>query len=159
MSAPDVLVFDLETPRRPTLDDVDPTIEDEAPFPHAGEPYANQLNQWARLCAAYGRVLPVAIIEVDFTGGGVPFIETLTSCSEVLTASDLPAPADNGTGDTTITWPADAFPIPICSADAHMVADAEWLAPIALPVANGVRVKTRAASGALTDGRFKLHLY
>lgn len=159
MPAPDTLVFDLDTPRRPSLDDVDPTLVDEAPFPHEGEPYANQLNQWARLCAAFGRISPVAILEVDFDGSGHPYIVTLIALSEVLVASDLPTPTDNGPGDTTVLWPADAFPVAICSADPHMVSDGSWLVPIPIAVANGVRVKTRNSAGTLTDGRFKVHLY
>jgi len=159
MPAPDTLVFDLETPRRPTLDDVDPTLEDEAPFPHAGEPYANQLNQWARLCAAFGRICPVAIIEVDFDNTGQPFIVTLVSVSEVLVASDLPKPLDNGPGDTTILWEEDTFPVAVCSADPHVLADGAWLQPIPIAVTNGVRVKTRNSGGVLADARFKVHVY
>jgi hypothetical protein len=158
MTAIETFVYDIPgEPRRPTLDDTDPTFENRMPLPLAGQPYAEQANLVARLVAAYGRMLPVASIEVHFLAG-VPFVDSLVCCSEVLTASDLTV-TDNGTGDVTVTWPANSFPAQSQSPEVVMVEDGEWLQPTATAVTNGVNVFTRDLGGILTDGRFKVRIY
>ena len=157
-TAPTEFVYDHpDGARRPSEDDVDPFLVDVTPVPLPQQPYAAQLNQWARCIVALARVSPVAIITIDFAAT-VPFVDRLSCCSEVVEIGDLTV-TDNGTGDTTITWAAGTFPTAAADPEASICADGSWLQPMALAVTDGVQVKTRADGGALTDVRVKVKLY
>jgi hypothetical protein len=65
---------------------------------------------------------------------------------------------DNGTGDTTITWPANTFPPPAYKPKASLNSDVAALAPVAFYVSNGVHVKTRNSAGTLTDMDFTVDI-
>lgn len=157
-TAPAEFVYDhSDGARRPSEDDVDPYLVNVTPAPLPGQPYAEQLNQWARCVAAFARISPTAIITIDHAAG-VPYVDRLSACSEVLVIGDLTV-VDNGAGDTTITWVAGALPTSVASPDASVVTDGAWLQPTAVAVTNGVRVKTRADGGALTDVRTTVRIY
>jgi hypothetical protein len=156
-TAPEDYVYDLDTPRRPTEDDVDPYSLDVTPAPLPRQLYANQMNQRGRCIVGIARVSPVAIITIDFASGA-PFVAALTCCSEVVEIADLTV-TDNGNGDTTITWAANTFPIAAAEPDAHVLTDGAWLHPVATAVTNGFRVKTRDSAGTLTNVRTKVNLY
>ena len=162
MSAVGSNPFALASPRRPSTDDVDPTLVNDdgtTGYIAAGFPYADQLNTWALLAKVLAGVAPVAIIEVHFSAG-TPSIYAVQALDDTLVAGDF-TPTDNGTGDTTISWAADTFPIAASSPEAKVVdtAHGSWLQPTCSSPSNGVRVKTKADGGALTDVNFKVHIY
>jgi hypothetical protein len=156
-TAPEDFVYDLDTPRRPTEDDTDPHCVDVLPAPLPGQPYSNQLNQRGMLIPALARVSPVAIITIAFSSGA-PFVDRLSCCSKVLEIADLTV-TDNGNGDTTIEWPANTFPTAVADMEASVCEDGSWLQPTAVSVTNGVRVRTRADGGVLTNARVQVRIY
>lgn len=162
MAAAGENTFALASPRRPSTDDVDPTLVNDdgtTGYIAAGFPYADQLNTWGILTKVLAGVVPVAIIEVHFSAG-TPSIYAVQALDDALVAGDFTL-VDNADGDTTISWAADTFPIAASSPEAKVVdtAHGSWLAPTCSSPANGVRVKTRADGGALTDIDFKVHIF
>jgi hypothetical protein len=156
-TAPEEFVYDMTVPRRPTEDDMDPYTQDVAPVPLPGQLYAAQMNQRGMCVAALARVSPVAIITLDFASGA-PFVDRQSSCSKVLEVGDLVV-TDNGAGDTTIEWPENTFPTHIADPEASVCTDGAWLQPVPVLVTNGVRVKTRASGGTLTDVRVQVRIF
>lgn len=153
--------FALASPRRPSTDDVDPTLVNDdgtTGYIAAGFPYADQINTALILAKVLAGMGAVASIEVHFAAG-VPSIYAVQALDDTLVAGDFTV-TDNGAGDTTITWAADTFPIAAASPTAQIVdtAHGSWLAPTCSSPANGVRVKTRADGGALTDCNFIVHI-
>jgi hypothetical protein len=146
--------------RRPSVDDVGgATIEDESPFPDKGSMiYADLLNQLQRQSAAQGAVADAARISIHFASG-TPVVAGATGPgTEVVTS--LFTVTDNGTGDTTITWPAGALPIasPGLQASATINAVGAFCLS-AVYVTNGVRVRTYAStSGAAADADFTVNV-
>jgi len=163
MTAPSTPTFELQPPRRPGPDDLDATVEDEgAPIaPIKGMLYASQVNQALKLIEAAWRMLPVCSIEIHFASGA-PFIFKLQAARGDATPGMFTV-MDNGNGDTTITWPAGAFPVAASSPTADMCEDGAWLAPTAIAGTfaglPGVRVKTRSSAGALTNAAVKVHIH
>lgn len=159
MAAAEDLVFALASPRRPTADDVDATLEDDGAYPPAaGMPYADQLNQGLKLARACGLMIYVAKIEVHFAGG-TPSVHAVAAANDAIVPGTFTV-TDNTAGDTTITWPADTFPIAALSPTASIVdtSHGSWLHPTCATVSNGVRVKTRNSGGTLADVNFILKL-
>lgn len=160
MAAASDLVFALASPRRPTADDVDATLEDDALYPPAaGMPYADQLNQGLKLARACGLVIPVCIIEINFSAGD-PYVAAVQAANDAIVAGTFTL-TDLGTGKTQIEWPADTFPIAASSPEAKVVdtSHGSWLQPTVSTSTNLVEVRTKNSGGTLTDVRFKLHIY
>lgn len=159
MAAAEDLVFALASPRRPTADDVDATLEDDGVYPPAtGMPYADQLNQGLKLARACGLMIYVAKIEVHFAAG-TPSVYGVNAANDSIVPGTFTV-TDNGSGDTTITWPADTFPIATLSPTASVVdtSHGSWLQPTCSTVTNGVRVKTRNSATTLADVNFIVKL-
>jgi hypothetical protein len=137
-------------PRRPSLADVGgATLEDDTEFPPnpAKHPYANQLNQWAKQIAAMGGVVPSLVLSVEITAGA-PAVVAFSCPRDDLEISDF-TETDNGTGDTTITWPADTFPPELARPTVTINQDTGALVGgTVVSVTNGVRVRTYDGSGA-----------
>jgi len=154
MTAPDTLTWDLAAadggPRRPSLEDVGgATHEDDAVFPPdpATMPYAAELNQWAMQVAAFGKVVPSLILSVEFAGGA-PAVVVASSPRSSVALGDFTV-TDNGTGDTTITWPANTFPPEVTRPEVSINQDiGEMVGATVTAVANGVRVRTYRSAGA-----------
>ena len=158
-----VLSWDIELddggPRRPSLADVGgATILDDAPAPDKSRMlYADLCNQVQKQVAAVGKVVSIAEISVEILAGVPAIVGVIAPGTNVLIAS-FDAPTDNGAGDTTITWPDGTLPPASGKPEASMDTDGSYLAPYAQNVTNGVRVKTRNAAGALTDGNFTVRI-
>src|SRR5262249_8966247 len=120
-------------------------------------PYAEELNQWAKQIPRLAGVVPAAAFSVTFSGG-TPSISQFVA---MPTGPELASftVTDNGSGDTTISWAAGTFPTSVLAPTVTMNSDAQWRAPVAFAVTNGVRVKTRNDSGTLTDGNFTVLVY
>jgi hypothetical protein len=138
-------------PRRPSLADVGGAkLEDDTKRPpnRSKHPYANQLNQWAKQIAAMGQVVPSLILSVEITAGA-PAVVAFACPRGDLEIGDFTV-TDNGTGDTTITWPADTLPPELTRPELTINQDTGALVGgTAVSVTNGVRVRTYNASGAL----------
>ncbi len=137
-------------PRRPSLADVGgATLEDdtERPPDKSKHPYSNQLNQWAKQIAAMGGVVPSLVLSVEITAG-TPAVVAFACPRGDLEIDDFDVD-DNGTGDTTITWPADTFPPELTRPTVTINQDTSALVGgNAVAVTNGVRVRTYDGSGA-----------
>jgi hypothetical protein len=137
-------------PRRPSLADVGgATLEDDTEFPPnpAKHPYADQLNQWAMQIEAVGRTVESLVLSVEISGG-TPALVAFTCPRDDMEIDDFTV-TDNGTGDTTITWPADTFPPELTRPELTINQDVGGIVGgTAVSVTNGVRVRTYDGSGA-----------
>lgn len=92
--------------RRPGLADVggNQLLNDEVdpPNPDGTELTALSCNQERMQIAALGAVVPMAIMDVEFSAG-TPAITSLLCANTTLDASDFTV-TDSGTGITTIAW-------------------------------------------------------
>lgn len=159
MTAPNDLTWDLDIPRRPSLDDVGgAALEDDAKKPPIPPkmPYAAQLNQWAMQIERLSAVTPVAVFTVTFSAG-TPTVNSFQCMRTGMLTSDFTV-TDNGNGDTTITWAANTFPTPTAQPSVSINEDLLAI-PRAFTVSNGVRVKTANAAGTLIDAGFTVLVF
>ena len=108
MAAASTLTFDITPPRRPSLDDIGGAtlVDDAARPPHkATMPYADQLNQCQLQIERLAAMTEVLTLTVTFAAG-VPSVSQFTASRTTVVIGDFTV-TDNGTGDTTITWPAN----------------------------------------------------
>lgn len=145
--------------RRPSLNDMGgATLKDDAKNPPdpATMPTAASLNQVQAQCASLAKV--AANLIVDITNSGSPSISRFTAPGNTFDATAFTVSRLSG-GIVQITWTAGTLPVAAANAGAFMTSDAAWCAPVVIPIANGVQVKTRNASGTLVDGSFTLVIY
>ena len=158
MAASETLTFDIVPPRRPAVEDIDPTLVDDAEYPPvAGDPYADQLNQMGLLIQRACALIPVAIFSVRFSAG-TPILDSF-SCAPTAPITGTFTITDNGTGDVSITWPANTFPTELVKSMATITENVAALAPATVSIANGVRVRTRNPASALADIAFTVAVY
>ena len=160
MTAPEYFIFDGGTdaegahpPRRPSVDDLggDETVDDlEFPPDPREHPTAAGHNQTVKVVAAIGRTAASAKIEVRFNTG-TPFVNRCTGLGSAIATSTF-SPADNSTGDTTITWPAGTFPDFEISPNGLTLysSSTQVVAGHVEEVTNGIRVRT-FVNGAAAD--------
>ncbi len=167
-SAPDQLTWDMDVPRRPSLEDLGgATLENDTRFPPDKRrmPYAEQLNQWAKQLERLALLAPVADFEVQFSGG-VPVLSSFRANRTNLVLADLTI-THVGTGIVEITWaktdglgnPIQVFPAPRRSPQAHLAEDVAACAPFAANITGGVSVKMRDQTGALADIGFIVEVF
>jgi hypothetical protein len=168
MSAPDFLVFDGGTdetgtvlPRRPSTDDLggDEKVDDAVFPPDENEhPTAAGWNQLVKVVAALSRTAAACKLEVRYSAGA-PYIARVTALSDDVALATFGTPTDNGTGDVSITWPANTFPThalspsgltPLSSSSASIDGHVE-------EITNGIRVRMFSA-GAAADVPFTVEL-
>jgi hypothetical protein len=149
------LSWDLEAadggPRRPSLEDMGgATLVDDTEFEpdRSRMPYAAQLNQLQKQASAQGQVVESLVLSVEFSGGA-PAVVAFT-CPRTGMGIDDFTVTDNGTGDTTITWPADTFPPELTRPELTINQDiGAIVGGTVVAVTNGVRVRTYQAAGAV----------
>lgn len=163
---PTVSTYEDTVSHRPDIDaDLGGAIlENEADSPPAEngtEPCAQIFNQLVQQIAAFGGVVPIAVIVVDFTGAA-PFIDKLLCVNKTLSGSDF-TPVDTADGDTSIRWTTANLPI-LTTATCALNADgssytASVVEETGLAVGtSGVRLRTRSG-GTLTNLRATVVLY
>jgi hypothetical protein len=141
MKAPGLSTFDLEEPRRPSLDDVGGAEkEDDAEEPPDPRtmPYADEYNTFAHLLRAYGRIIATARISIE--GGASPFVAGSATVGTRIAHTTF-AVQHNGPGDVSITWPPKTFPPPLC-APAAWINEQGSFTIAAHAIVDGVRVLT-----------------
>ena len=158
MAASSDLTYNLSVPRRPGLDDFNGAAKEndlEVPNPTT-DPSAEEYNQLCKQAVALAKVAPMCLIEVRFNAGA-PVVERVISTSDNVDASDI-TPTDNGDGDTSLNWAANTFPAAAVRATAAIVDDVEIDRVRAMPITNGVQVKTKLGATG-TDVRFVVTIY
>jgi hypothetical protein len=156
MSAPGVSTFDLDTPRRPELDDLGGAQKlDDAEFPPDPEtmPCAAEYNTFAHLLRAYGRALASVVLSIE--GGAAPFVAGLRAPGTRIVPATFVVNR-NAPGDVTITWPPRTLPASLTAPSATINEDGAFtIAAFAVP--NGVRVKTHEG-GTPKDAAFTVEI-
>lgn len=152
MPVPETLTYDIPgAPRRPSLEDVGgATMEDDQARPPdpVTMPTAAKFNQHDRQIAAAHRVLPVLVLSLRFSSGA-PIIDSFTTLSTLPVTGTFTV-VDNGTGDTSITWPANTFPTPAVKPKGGVNGPTLGACAPEL-ITNGVRIRTVNMSNVATD--------
>lgn len=118
-------------------------------------PDARDHNALTRTVSSHGRVTPSMLLSIAFSGGA-PYVYAVTFKHSSLDSGDLSL-TDNGTGDTTIEWPADSFPTDgVRPFGLTMNESTTVERPSAAPVSNGVRVVTNDGAGSGVDCAFTI---
>lgn len=153
MTIPTVATWDLTSgdggPTRPSVDQMgEAALENDARNPPIAPkmPTAPMLNQWQMQIAALGKVCPALVISVRFSAG-TPSVYKFTAPTGNLVTDDFTV-TDNGTGDTTIAWPANTLPASVAEPMVSINGGTAGEATVDLASATSVRVKTKASSSA-----------
>lgn len=149
-----------ELPRRPSTDDLggDAKLDDDDfPPDDLEHPTAAGWNQLVKQVAALSVVAESCKIEVRFSGSD-PYLARVASPNGAVVLATF-TPTDNGTGDTTIEWPADTFPPFMISPSGLTLLSSSTsvVAGHVEEVTNGIRVRT-FVGGVATDVPWTLHL-
>jgi len=113
MATPEQCVFDLDVPRRPGIDDVGGgQKEDDSTWPPNPRTTATaaDLNQWQNLLVRFSSVLPMAILQVSFSSGGSPNVDSFLSVKDSSVTVNI-FEIHVADGVTIISWPAGTFPL------------------------------------------------
>lgn len=165
IDAPAYLTWDGDSangvpPRRPSVVDAggDQKQDDSAYPPDPIEhPTAPGWNQKAKQIPALARVAPVCKLGVGFNSGA-PFVSHCASPGTNVFTSTFTV-TDNGTGDTTITWPAGTFPASVCPPTGLTLVSSSTSVSAAHveQVTNGIRVRT-FLGGSAADVPFTIEI-
>lgn len=156
---PAALVYDLDSPRRPGLDDVGGAQkEDDSQYPPDPRTMltAADWNQVSRLVAGLARVCPLAVLSVAYEGSEPVISHVLAPGSKLSPSSFTVNRRDPG--DVEIGWPAGALPThgagpTVAINEAHAI-----FASVELQT-NAVRVRTWDRNGSAGDAAFTVCLY
>lgn len=135
---------DLGGPRRGSLADYGlAVVEDEDPAPDKlSMIYADLINGLQRHAEAMDRAVISVGFSVTLDGGGIPVLSQVTGPPTVATDVGNFTFLVNGTGDVTISWPANTFPASVLGPLASPNDGTVGGGATAALVSNGVRVKT-----------------
>ncbi len=151
MATPTTLVYDLAPPRRPGIGDVGggAKLDDQEYPPDAVTMLtAADENQAENLLVAYGKVTPAAVFSLRFSAGA-PILDIFSCASSLPTLGSFTV-VDNGTGDTSVTWPANTFPSPVAPPFGGLTGATVGMMAVEA-ITNGVRVRTLGSGGAAAD--------
>lgn len=164
MSTPSYFTFDGDppnsvAPRRPGIDDVGGAAKlDDQQYPPDPQtmPTAADENQAERLLVGYGKVVPAIIISVKFTAGA-PVLDAFAAVGFNITTPDITF-TDHADGDTSVLIATGELP-PVSWKPMGLTLneDVEIDRMRAIPVTNGVRVKTKLGA-VLTNCAFTIAL-
>lgn len=147
-------------PFRPSTDDLggDNLRDDLVEPPVEGEmPTAGGWNQRAMQVAALAAMTPAAKVYVKITAS-VPAVQAVIAPGSGIIPGTF-TPTDNGTGDTTLTWPAGTFPGSAMPPEGSLIGSGGSTPTlIAQPLTHAVRVRTQLA-GAATDIDFVVTIW
>ncbi len=151
-----------ELPRRPSTDDLGGDAKqdnNEAPPDDVEHFTAAGWNQKVKQLAAIARVVPACVLEIRFSGGA-PYVARFSAASGNVTLATFGTPTDNGTGDTSVFWPANTFPPAVLSPSGLTLLSSSTavLDGHVEEVANGIRVRTKSA-GSATDIPFTVCIW
>lgn len=144
-----------DDPRRPSVDDLGgDQKQDNAEYPpNEVEHYtAAGWNQLVDQVAALAKVAASCKLEVRFSGGTPSVVRVSCPGTNITTATFTVT--DNGTGDTTVEWPANTFPPHACSPTGLTLissAIGDAFSGHVSEVTNGIRVQTFENPDTQTD--------
>jgi hypothetical protein len=151
--------YEQTPPRRPALDDLNGgNLQNRADFPPTPyeHPDARAMNQSDRQLVALAAISAAVGLHVTFPGG-TPTIQVVMGVRTDLEAADFTI-TDHGNGDTTIVHTGGMLPVKTLPVHSLTQADDTEIDRIrAVPVTNGVRVKTKLGATG-TDAAFVLWL-
>lgn len=113
---------------------------------------SSDANQFAAQLAGMNRVITAVAISIHFAAGA-PGVQQIAAMGSTILPGSVTV-THTGTGIVTLTWPAGTFPPARLPAFAVITVDGAYLQPTALPVSNGVQVKTRNNTATLVDTDF-----
>ena len=149
-------VFELATPRRPTISDVGGGAkQDDSAYPPnpVTDPAAADYNQMSLLAVRAASVQPVALLSVHYATSAATI--TSLACVNTNVAASGFTLTQNGNGDVSITYPANAFPS-AAAADPDASLTGATPALIACEtISSGARVRT-SQMYSLGGGHFSL---
>jgi hypothetical protein len=157
--------FDANPPFRPGLSVFHGAAKiDDSEYPPNPllMPSAGEYNIICKLAVAFGKVLPVAIVDIRFSNAA-PSVDRFTAAGSSITVATFTL-VRNGPGDTDVLWPVNAFPPAIVDADASITEDVEVdrvrvISKVSPPAGlRGVTVRTRLGTVGV-DARFQLRIY
>lgn len=159
MSIPTISTWEIVgTPRRPSLADLGGgAFVDDATYPPdpGTMPSAAMENQNEFQVAAVAKVMPACVICVKITAG-TPSINKFSAPSGLVITGTFTV-TDNGTGDTSVTWPANTFPA--LTFDSFGGINGATIGQMSVQdIANGIRVRTANAAGVATDLNWTVYL-
>lgn len=158
MSSSDTLTYDQSPTHRPDITELGGGAKvNVAPEPDpVRQLRAEDINQLSQQAAAVGRVMPVALVQIEQTAGTYSVIAV--SCAPTTPTTGTFTLTKNGTGDVSVTWPSGTFPSPIAKARAHVTGSAPLMVA-AQAISNGVRVRMKNDTGTATDSHFDLDIF
>lgn len=165
---PEFCVFDggtglegPEVPRRPSTDDLggDEKLDDaEFPPDPREHPTAAGHNQMVKVLVALARTAVACKLEIGFSGNA-PYIAALTALGSAVSLATFGTPTDNGPGDTTVSWAADALPPATISPNGLTLysSSTQQVTGHVQKLTNGIRVRT-FVNGAAADVPWSINL-
>lgn len=154
MAAPNASPFDLSPARRPNTDDFNGIAkedDDEDPPNPREQPNAGEWNTIEWILMSLGRVMPVVVISVVAN-----VVTQVTAAGKDLDTTDF-ALVVNGTGDVSITWPANSIPSSVAGPVASLNTGPGMIH--AALITNGVQVKTYDGAGSPADQSFTVQIF
>ena len=159
MSSSDTLTYDQTPPHRPGIDELGGGAKTNGlPEPDPVTMLrAEDVNQLSQQAAAVGRVMPVALLQVDVSG--IVYGATALACAPTgMTTSDFNL-VRNGAGDVTITWTADLLPSPAARPRVSVQGSTPLLTAVQSVSAVSCRVRMVTHANTATDSSFDLDIY
>lgn len=159
MSSSNTLTYDQTPPHRPALDELGGGAKvNSTPEPDpVRQLRAEDVNQTAKQLAALGRVAPLAILQVEQSGGVYVKVAVAAQPNGVTLATFTLT--KNGTGDVTVSWPSGTFPSPVAKPRAHVTGDTPLLIATEQYTVTSARVRMSAHDGTATNSHFDLEIF
>ena len=159
MSSSDTLTYDQTPSHRPVLSELGGGAKVNAqPEPDPVRQFrAEDCNQMAKQLAALARVAPIAILQVDESGG----VYTKVAVSGQPTAAILSAFSviRNSAGNITVSWTAGIFPAPIARPRVNLLGSTPLITAVEVLSNVSCRLHFATHAGAATDASFDLEIY
>lgn len=159
MSSSDTLTYDDTPPHRPALDELGGGAKvNGLPAPDPVTMLrAEDVNQLSQQVAAIGRVMPVAVVQVDVSG--IVYSATTVTCAPTgMTTANFNL-VRNGAGDITITWTSDLLPSPVARPRVSVQGSTALLSAVESLSAVSCRVRLVNHANTATDSAFDLDIF
>lgn len=143
------LTYDQVPPKRPANADLQTGLKQNSTVRAHGDPrfpWAEEFNQQAAQIEALNRVTATAIVLLGYVSG-VPKVLSVTACGTRITVDTFTA-TPVSTGIVEVTWPVNTLPAQLLPPMFWLGDDVDAFPPRGLWIVNGVRIKTKDATGA-----------
>jgi hypothetical protein len=154
MASPNQSTFDVVPPYRPGAADFNGAakLDDQANPPDPQTmPNAAEWNTICLLLVAMGKVISSAVITVTVSAG--TYSASQISAAGAAVSIGSITVTKNGTGDVSLTWPANTFPPAVAAPEASLNDTAAGMITC-YAITNGVRIVMLNAAAAAADKPF-----